>query len=100
MVLMYSFMPRNNRSRFLQRDLENEGLAYAAASAFEQAEKIEEARKRFDHCTRSFADQKLKASAWFRLARLSPTNQRKPMLDTCLKLEPGHGGAKKMLKEL
>ena len=87
-------------NRFLQRDPKNEGLAYAIASALEQAEKIEEARKRFEDCTRSFSDEKLKASAWFRLARLSPSNQRKSMLHACLNLEPGHHGAKKLLEEL
>lgn len=87
-------------NRFLKRDLGNEGLTYATASAFERAKKFEDARKCFDNCTRSFVDKKLKAGAWFRLARLSPSSQRKPMLDACLKLEPSHREAKRMLKEL
>ena len=84
---------------YFDRDPDNEGMAYALASAQEQAGKMDLARNSFQRCTDSFNDRKLKASAWFRLARLLPESHRSSALKACLELEPSHEGALKLVCE-
>ncbi|MFQ5671494.1 MAG: tetratricopeptide repeat protein [Nitrospinales bacterium] len=83
-----------------QRDPCNEALAYAHASALERAGKTGEARSRFASFTKIFRNEKIRAGAWFRLARLSPQNQRGKMLRAALKLDPSHSAAREMLRQL
>jgi tetratricopeptide (TPR) repeat protein len=84
----------------LDRDAQNEILAYATASALENEGRTAESRQLFEKFTLSFKKDHLRANAWFRLARLSPANQQKPFLVECLKLAPDHGGARKLMGEL
>ncbi len=85
---------------YQSRDPENEGLCYALASNYENLGKKKEAKKLFRKFSETFRDEKLRAAALFRLARLTPKKDRKPVLKACLTLIPDHGGAKKMLKGL
>ncbi len=85
---------------YRSRDPENEGLGYALASNYESAGNKEEARKLFTEFSESFCDEKLRAAALFRLARLSSKKNQRLFLKACLRLMPDHGGAKKMLKDL
>lgn len=85
---------------YLQYDPGNPGILHAKASALERAGKKGQARKLFTEYTESFKEDNFRAGAWFRLARLSPMGERKKMLEKCLKLDPSHTGAKKMLLEL
>ncbi len=82
------------------RDPENEGLCYALASNYENSGKKKEASKLFREFAENFRDEKLRAAALFRLARLTPKKERRKILKACLNLMPDHGGAKKMLKDL
>ena len=82
------------------RDPDNEGLGYSLASNTENSGNKKEARRLFEQFSTSFRDEKLRAAVWFRLARLTSKKNRKPMLESCLRLIPEHGGAKKLLKAL
>lgn len=86
--------------RFLARDPGNEALAYAHASALERRGDGERARRLFAHFTATFTQAPLQAAAWFRLARLSPPEQRERMLNQCLERQPAHSGAQKLLQAL
>ncbi|MFQ5671493.1 MAG: tetratricopeptide repeat protein [Nitrospinales bacterium] len=86
--------------RFLARDPRNESLAYARASALERRGNREQARRLFEQFTATFTKPPLQAAAWFRLARLSPPEQREQILKQCLKLDPAHSGAQKLLQAL
>jgi tetratricopeptide (TPR) repeat protein len=86
--------------KYSSLDPHNEILSYACASALENEGLSAEARLLFKKFTLSFKKDHLRANAWFRLARLSPTEQQKPLLAECIKLNPDHGGAQKLLREL
>jgi glycosyltransferase involved in cell wall biosynthesis len=85
---------------YRSKDPENEGLGYALASNYESWGKKKEAKELFSEFTQTFGNDNLRAAALFRLARLSPKKNRRPILKECLALIPDHGGAKKMLKDL
>ncbi len=83
---------------YLQRDPGNEPLAYAVASALEREGHKEQARRQFKKFAKQFRKQHLLASAWFRLALLSPDENRDLYLKRCLLLNPLHDGARRLLK--
>ncbi|MBI4383443.1 MAG: hypothetical protein HY579_05345 [Nitrospinae bacterium] len=84
---------------YYHRAPKNEILAYAWASALEREGKTEKARSLFETFAASFEKKHLRANAWFRLARLSDGERRQRSLSECLKLDPGHAGAQKLLSE-
>ncbi len=84
---------------YIKKDSANEHLAYALASALEREGDIDQARQRFQSYTESFTKNDLKASAWFRLARLSSGEGKVHCLNECLKLNPWHEGALTLLKQ-
>lgn len=84
---------------FYRRDPQNAELSYALASALERAGEIESARARFQGIAASSNNEHLRASAWFRLARLTPPEEREHLLEECLRLEPFHEGARKLARQ-
>ncbi|MFQ5483098.1 MAG: tetratricopeptide repeat protein, partial [Nitrospinaceae bacterium] len=78
------------------RDPENGPLTYAYASALEREGCAAEARLWFDTLTRTLSPDLLKASAWFRLARLTAPQDRAPCIAECLKLNPYHSGVRRL----
>ena len=90
----------NTLEGYQSRDPENEGLCYALASSYENLGKNKEAKQLFKKYSETFRDEKLRAAALFRLARLIPKKDRLQALKHCLKLFPEHAGAKKMLKDI
>ncbi len=92
--------PSETLKKHLDRDPQNEVLAYARASALETEGNSLEARSLFEKFTLSFEKDHLRANAWFRLARLSQPDRQRPFLAECLKLAPDHNGAQKLMREL
>ncbi len=78
----------------------NEIIAYARASALEREGKTGEAEKYFREGAERFKLKNLRAACSFRLARLVSSNEKKTLLESCLKLDPLHEGAKKMLENI
>ncbi|MFQ5443674.1 MAG: tetratricopeptide repeat protein, partial [Nitrospinales bacterium] len=85
---------------YLEHDPENQALLYAKASALEKAGNNREAGALFQKLATSSPSERIRGAAWFRLARLSPKDRQKRMLKECLKFDPAHGGAKKLLQGL
>lgn len=85
---------------YLRNDPENEMLLYTKASAMEREDCLEKARSLFETLTTTLEKDNLRAGAWFRLARISDIEKKERMLKECLKLEPCHSGAWKLLREL
>ena len=75
----------------------NETLAYAMASQLEKEGKDSQAHRHFLKYSREFKLCHLQASAFFRLARLSLPEERIALLRKCLRLNPAHAGALKLL---
>lgn len=90
----------NTLEHFSLLDPQNNTLTYAWASALEQDGNPEKACLLFEKLGSTFQKDHLRANAWFRLARLSPLEQREQILNKCLKLSPFHTGALKLLREL
>lgn len=86
--------------RYSARDPQNEILSYARASALEKGGRQADASSLFNDLTRLSENEHVRAAAFFRLARLSAIDEREYMLKECLKLEPFHSGAKKLMGEL
>lgn len=86
--------------RALEEFPENEIIAYARASALEREGKIQEAEIRFREGAERFKLKNLRAASFFRLARLVSPDEKKILLENCLKLDPLHEGAKKMLENI
>ena len=85
---------------YLNRDPENLLLLYAKASAFEREGDLENAYLLFKTVTeRNSSHSKTRAAAWFRRARLSGPDQKKPFAEQCLRLDPSHSGARHLLIE-
>ncbi|MEC7641591.1 MAG: hypothetical protein VYC17_05485 [Nitrospinota bacterium] len=84
-------------TEYLSRDPYNEPLAYARASALDRQGDRDQARSLFKTFSTTFAKKPLRAAAWFRLARLSPSEEQVPMLKQCLELDPSHSGARELL---
>tara|TARA_B100000686_G_scaffold306302_1_gene345607 strand:- start:6395 stop:8608 length:2214 start_codon:yes stop_codon:yes gene_type:complete len=80
-----------------ERDPGNETLAYALASSLESEGEFNKAHFRFSRCVLGFKQCNLKASAFFRLARLSLPEERDVLLRKCLHFDPTHEGARKLL---
>jgi tetratricopeptide (TPR) repeat protein len=85
---------------FFDRAPKNEILAYAYASALEREGDADAAKDLFRQFTGWFRTAKLLAGTWFRLARLTPADNRCPPLQECLNIDPLHSGALKMMAEL
>ncbi len=82
---------------FCQRDPDNAPLKYAHASALEREGCPDEARALFASLTGRMETDILKASAWFRLGRLSEGEERRQCLNTAIKHNPYHYGAHELL---
>jgi len=85
-------------SYYLQQDPENSLLIYARASALEREGEMENALFLFKKIIASKnAYPHIQAGAWFRRARLSKGKQKLQFANNCLKLDPSHQGARKLL---
>ncbi len=87
-------------SHCLNRDPENERLAYAVASTLERQGNKKEALNMFKGFTTSFKDRSILGSVWYRLALLSPKSKQKQMVRKCLTFHPGHRAARDLLRSL
>ena len=86
---------------YLQQDPENPLLIYARASALEREGEIENAIFLFKKITAlPVSYPHIQAGAWFRRARISRGNQQVQFAINCLKLDPSHQGARKLLTSL
>ncbi len=85
---------------FFQKDPGNEQLAYAYASALESEGNSNQARSLFENFVQTFRRSHLLAAVWFRLARLTESEEKEDMLKKCLELNPLHSGAIRELKNL
>jgi tetratricopeptide (TPR) repeat protein len=85
---------------FFQKDPGNEQLAYAYASALENEGNINQARSLFENFVQTFRRSHLLAAAWFRLARLTESEEKEYMLKKCFELNPLHSGAERELQNM
>jgi tetratricopeptide (TPR) repeat protein len=85
---------------FFQKDSGNELLAYAYASALESEGNKNQACSLFENFTQTFRRSHLLAAVWFRLARLTESDEKEEMLKKCLELNPLHSGAERELQNL
>ncbi len=85
---------------FFQKDSGNEQLAYAYASALETEGNINQARSLFENFVQTFRRSHLLAAVWFRLARLTESDEKEDMLKKCLELNPLHSGAARQLQNM
>lgn len=86
---------------YSRQDPENPLLIYARASALEREGEIEEALFLFKKITAApHSSPRIQAGAWFRRARISRGGQKLPFAMNCLKLDPSHQGARKLLASL
>ncbi len=81
---------------FCHKAPDNTALAYAHASALERENHPDQARNLFQLLTSQMETDILKASAWFRLARLSEGEERERCLKECIRRNPYHYAAQEM----
>lgn len=81
---------------FCHKAPDNTTLAYAHASALERESDPDQARNLFQLLTSQMETDILKASAWFRLARLSEGEERERCLKECIRRNPYHYAAQEM----
>ncbi|MEE9259320.1 MAG: tetratricopeptide repeat protein [Nitrospinaceae bacterium] len=86
---------------YLQKDPENCLMQYARASALERADRKDAACDLFQQVASHTENyDHIRANAWFRLARLSPPDERETPARKCLELDPDHEGAKNLLNNV
>ncbi|MBC8284452.1 MAG: glycosyltransferase, partial [Nitrospinae bacterium] len=88
-------------SLYLEKYPKNGILKYATASALENTGHPSEAHALFKEITDS-SEQFLhiQGNAFFRMARLTPLENKQELLKNCIKLNPSHQGAQTMLSEV
>jgi tetratricopeptide (TPR) repeat protein len=86
---------------YLQQDPLNSLLIYARASALEREGEMESAYQLFEKITSCLETYPhIQAGAWFRRARLSRGENREHFAQKCLRLDPRHQGAIKLLEKI
>jgi tetratricopeptide (TPR) repeat protein len=85
---------------FFQKDSGNEQLAYSYASALENEGNINQARSLFENFSQTFRRSHLLAAVWFRLAKLTESEEKEYMFKKCLELNPLHSGAERELQNM